>query len=44
MPKPNCKCAICDTEIYRIPSKLNGHNLCSYACRNKYFSGDKSFV
>jgi len=44
MTAPNCNCFICQKPIYRIPSKINGHNVCSYACRNKYFSQERSFV
>lgn len=44
MTKPNLKCYICQKPIYRIPSKWNGHNVCSYACRNKYYSKEKSFA
>lgn len=42
--KPNCKCAVCNKLIYRRPSNQNGHNVCSYGCRNKYYSGKRSFV
>jgi len=42
--KPNLKCYICNKPIYVIPSRQNGHNVCSYACRNKYFSKERSFV
>ena len=41
--KPNLLCFICKKPIYRIPSRWNGHNVCSYKCRNKYYSGEKSF-
>jgi len=41
---PNTKCYICSKPIYRIPSRLTDHNVCSYACRNKYFSAEKSFA
>lgn len=41
--KPNTKCFICKKLIYRIPSRLTDHNVCSYSCRNKYFAGVKSF-
>lgn len=44
MPKPNCRCFICKKAIYKIPSRLSDHPLCSYACRNKYFSNERSFV
>ena len=44
MLKPNCECFICKKPIYRRPCRKNGHNLCSYSCRNKYFSGEKSFI
>lgn len=43
MPKPNLKCYICEKSIYVRPSQQNGHNVCSYSCRNKYYSGEKSF-
>ena len=42
--KPNLKCSICQKPIYRIPSRQNGHNVCSYACRNRYYSKEKSFA
>ena len=42
--KPNCKCYICGKGVYRIPSRLSDHSVCSTACRNKYFSGQRSFV
>jgi hypothetical protein len=42
--KPNCNCVVCTKPIYRIPCRKTDHPLCSYACRNKYFSGEKSFV
>jgi len=38
--KPNIKCIVCSKLIYRIPSRQNGHNVCSFACRNKYYSGE----
>lgn len=41
MPKPNITCVICNKPIYRIPSRINGYNTCSLACRNKYYSGEK---
>lgn len=44
MPKPNTKCFICSKPIYRVPCRLSDHNVCSYACRNKYFSKERSFV
>lgn len=44
MTKPNCVCCICGKPIYRIPSRINDHPLCSYSCRNRYFSGEKSFI
>jgi len=44
MTKPNCKCFICGKEIYRVPCRLSDHSCCSIACRNKYFSGERSFV
>ena len=44
MPKPNSHCFICKKAIYKIPSRLSDHPLCSYACRNKYFSQEHSFV
>lgn len=40
----NCNCVICGKPIYKIPSRMGDHPLCSYACRNKYFSGEKSFA
>lgn len=42
--KPNCECYICGKPIYKIPSRKSDHPLCSYACRNKYFSGHRSFA
>lgn len=42
--KPNAECVICGKQIYRIPSRKTDHPLCSYACRNKYFSQERSFV
>lgn len=42
--KPNLQCYICNKSIYVRPCRQNGHNVCSYSCRNKYFSGEKSFV
>jgi hypothetical protein len=44
MPEPNTKCHICLVPIYRIPCRLSDHNVCSYSCRNKYFSKERSFV
>ena len=44
MRKTNCVCCICGKPIYRIPSRINDHPLCSYSCRNRYFSGEKSFI
>lgn len=41
---PNCQCTVCHKPLYRIPSRFSDHPCCSIACRNKYFSGDKSFV
>lgn len=41
--KPNIKCSICNKPIYRIPSRINNHNVCSYSCRNKLYSGINSF-
>ena len=41
--KPNTECSICKKEMYRIPKKIKEHNFCSYGCRNKFYSGDKSF-
>ena len=43
MPQPNCKCYVCGKAIYKIPSRKSDHPLCSYVCRNKYFSGQRSF-
>jgi len=44
-PPPNTKCKICKKPIYRVPSRLkDGNHVCSYACRNKYFSKELSFV
>lgn len=40
--KPNCKCKVCDKELYRSPCRLNKENIfCTYGCRNKYFSGER---
>jgi hypothetical protein len=44
MTAPNCTCFICQKPIYKRPSAQTDHNVCSYACRNKYYSGEKSFV
>lgn len=41
---PNTTCCICGKAIYRTPSTKNGHNACTYACRNKYYSGTRSFA
>lgn len=41
---PNCECVICKKSLYRRPSRWSDHPLCSYSCRNRYFSGNKSFV
>lgn len=42
--KPNSKCFICSKPIYRRPCRKSDHPFCSYACRNKYFSGTRSFL
>jgi len=42
--KSNINCCICKKPIYKRPSDKNGHNTCSYSCRNKYFSGERSFA
>lgn len=39
--KPNTKCIICETPIYIRPSRNNGYNCCSIACRNKWFSKER---
>lgn len=41
MPQPNTKCKICEKPIYIIPSRICGHNCCSIACRNTWFSKEK---
>ena len=41
---PNTSCYLCGKKIYRNPSRDTGHSVCSYACRNKYYSGGKSFA
>jgi len=44
MTNPNTICFICKIPMYRIPSRMTDHTVCSYECRNKYFSKEKSFV
>jgi len=43
-PKPNTKCIVCEKEIYRRPGATSKQNFCSYGCRNKFYSADKSFA
>ncbi len=42
--KPNTKCAVCEKEMYRRPCRTFKQNFCSYGCKNKFYSGDKSFA
>lgn len=42
-PVYNCVCFICRKPIYKIPSRITDHPLCSISCRNKYFSGERTF-
>lgn len=42
MTPPNTTCCICKKPIYRIPSRLCSHNACSIACRNRWFSKERS--
>lgn len=42
-PKPNTKCVVCGKPIYRIPSRMTEHPLCSYSCRNKFYCKENSF-
>lgn len=40
--KPNNKCVICGKLIYIRECNNNSHNACSIACRNKWFSKERS--
>lgn len=35
---PNTNCAVCGKAMYCRPCRANGRNVCSVACRNKWFS------
>jgi hypothetical protein len=41
---PNTKCYVCKKAIYRIPSRSKNIIFCTYICRNKYYSKEKSFA
>jgi len=44
--KPNTKCRLCRTTIYKRPFtfKRTPRPFCSFACKNKFYSGPKAFA
>jgi hypothetical protein len=44
--KPNTECHFCHTPLYRKPFALKRtpHPFCSVPCKNKFYSGPKSFA
>jgi 5-methylcytosine-specific restriction endonuclease McrA len=43
--EPNTTCKYCGKKIYRRPDTLKkDNNFCSVACRNRHYSGEKSFA
>ena len=46
MSQPNTTCDKCGKPIYRTPYRLRRtpHHFCSFVCKNKFYSGPKSFT
>ena len=44
--KPNTECRFCHTPLYRRPFtfKRTPNPFCSFSCKNKFYSGPKSFA
>ena len=41
---PNTSCGVCGKHIYRRPCRQKKIHFCTYGCRNKYYSQEKSFA